>query len=229
MTARSSRPYGGVADLRRMQAAVARAYLATSLRVGDLAWLSRYHTHRELSLNIRLWEDDGGHLVGWTFFRSHGGFNVFVAPGRADDALLDEMLAVVDEIARASVAAGDPPVGLYTYGVDLSRSAEDRALAAALERHGFKGAPSPGGVMTRVLDRLPGPGRVDRLPPRVGSDARPDAGTRGGAAGRLRAVRSHGRALRAGAKDVAVPGRPRPDRSGGRRCRRRVLHRVARR
>lgn len=157
MTARSSRPYAGVADLRRMQAAVARAYLTTSLRVGDLAWLSRYHTRRELSLDIRLWEDDGGHLVGWTFFRSHGGFNLFVAPGRADDALLDEMLAVVDEIARASVAAGDPPVGLYTYGMDLSRSHEDRALAAALERHGFKEAPSPGGVMTRVLNRLPDP------------------------------------------------------------------------
>jgi hypothetical protein len=131
MMSRSSRPYAGATDLRRMQAAVARAYVTTSLRVGDLAWLTRYHTHRELSLDIRLWEDDEGQLIGWTFFRSFGGFNVFVAPGCADDRLLDEMLAVVDEAARTSVAAGDPPVSLYTYGVDLSRSVEDRALAAS--------------------------------------------------------------------------------------------------
>lgn len=157
MTSRPSRPYAGAADLRRMQAAVARAYPTTSLRVGDLAWLTRYHTHRELSLDIRLWEDVEGQLVGWTFFRSFGGFNAFVTPGRADDALLDEMLTVVDDSARASVAAGDPPVSLYTYGVDLSRSGEDRALAAALERHGFKAAPSTGGVMTRSLHHVSDP------------------------------------------------------------------------
>jgi hypothetical protein len=86
MVARSSRPYAGAADLRRMQAAVARSYAITSLRVGDLAWLTRYHTHRELALDIRLWEDEAGQLVGWTFVRSFGGFNLFVAPGCADDA-----------------------------------------------------------------------------------------------------------------------------------------------
>jgi predicted N-acetyltransferase YhbS len=140
-----------------MQAAVARAYRITSLRVGDLAWLTRYHTHRELGLDISLWEDGRGRLVGWTFFRAFGGFNVFVPPGCADDALLDEMLNEVDGAARASVAAGDPPVSLYTYGLDLSRSPEDRALAAALERNGFKQVPSTGGVMTRSLDQLPDP------------------------------------------------------------------------
>lgn len=156
-TSRFSRPYAGAADLRRMQAALARAYRITSLRVGDLAWLTRYHTHRELALDIRLWEDGRGRLIGWTFFRAFGGFNVFVAPGCADDTLLDEMLAEVDGVARASVAAGDPPVGLYTYGLDLSRSSEDRALAAALERNGFKQVPSVGGVMTQSLDQLPDP------------------------------------------------------------------------
>src|SRR3954449_4222021 len=102
----SSRPYTGAADLRWMQAGLARAYPVTSLRVGDLAWLTRYHTHRELALDIRLWEDERGSLIGWTFFRARGGFNVFVAPGHADAALLDEMLTAIDEIARASVAAG---------------------------------------------------------------------------------------------------------------------------
>jgi ribosomal protein S18 acetylase RimI-like enzyme len=156
MTSLSGRAYAGATDLRRMQTAVARGYAITSLRVGDLAWLSRYHTHRELSLDIRLWED-GGELVGWTFFRAFGGFNVFVAPGCADEALLDEMLNEVEAAARASAAAGDPPVSLYTYGLDLSRSPEDRALAAALERNGFKQVPSTGGVMTQSLDQLPDP------------------------------------------------------------------------
>jgi len=143
-----------------MQAAVARAFDMTSLRVGDLAWLARHHTHRELSLDIRLWESGHGELVGWTFFRSKGEFNVFVAPGTAEDDLLDEMLGVIEESAVRSVDAGDVPVSLYTYGIDLARSAEDRALASALERRGFQRMPSTGGLLERSLDRLPEPARV---------------------------------------------------------------------
>jgi len=157
----TSRPYSDATDLRRIQALVARAYQITSLRVGDLAWLTRYYTHLDLALRVRLWEDDPGRLVGWTYLRHFGGFNVGVAPGHADAALLDEMLSVVDVTARASIVAGDPPVSLYTYGLDLSRSDEDRALAAALELHGFHAMPSTGGVMTRSLDQVPEP----ELPP----------------------------------------------------------------
>ena len=91
----TSRPYARAADLRLMQAAVADAYAITTLRVGDVAWLTRYHTHRQLSLDIRLWEDATGRLVGWTYYRAFGGFNLFVAPGCADPALLDEMLGVI--------------------------------------------------------------------------------------------------------------------------------------
>ncbi|HZD68043.1 MAG TPA: GNAT family N-acetyltransferase [Actinomycetes bacterium] len=151
MTSRSSRAYAGVGDLRRMQAAVAGAFASTSLRVGDLAWLARDHTHRELALDIRIWEGDEGRLLGWTFYRSNGGFLVFVAPGCGDDALVDEMLAVIDEAARTSVAAGDAPVSLHTYGIDTVRSAEDRLLAAALRRRGFE-ADRSGGVLSRRLD-----------------------------------------------------------------------------
>ncbi|HEX2088999.1 MAG TPA: hypothetical protein VHI54_03560, partial [Actinomycetota bacterium] len=69
MTRPFPRPYAGVNDLRRMQAAVENAFDQTWLRVGDLAWLARHHTHRELSLDIRLWEDDRGEVIGWTFFQ----------------------------------------------------------------------------------------------------------------------------------------------------------------
>ena len=140
-----------------MQAAVARAYASTSLRVGDLAWLTRYQSHRHLALDIRIWEDASGELVGWTYCRAFGGFNVFVALGQATAGLLDEMLATVESTARSAVAAGDPPVALYTYGVDLARSDEDRALAEALERHGFRQAPATGGVLTRSLETVPAP------------------------------------------------------------------------
>jgi hypothetical protein len=179
----ASRSYAGAADLRRMQEAVARAYRITSLRVGDLAWLTRYHTHRELSLDIRLWENGRGEIVGWTFFRAFGGFNVFVAPGRADDPLLDELLNEIDAAARASLAAGDPPVRLYTYGIDLSRSAEDGALAAALERHRFVQSPRAEGVLTRALDVLPDPAPPARY--RLGW-----VRTRGQAIGRVEAQRA---------------------------------------
>src|SRR5438874_381327 len=120
-----------------MQDAVARAYTITSLRAGDLAWLRRPYSHRDLSLHIRVWEDDANEVVAFTFL-GVGGFNLCVARGSGGDALLDEMLAGVEAGAGAAVETGDPPVGLYTYGLDLGRSSEDRAVAAALERHGFR-------------------------------------------------------------------------------------------
>lgn len=151
---RANRVYAGADDLRRMQAAVAAAFASTGMRVGDLAWLSRHQTHRHLALDIRLWEDDAGQLVGWTFFRPNGGFNVFLAPGQGEPAFVDALLDVIDETARRAVAAGDPLDSLYTYGIDLSRSAEDRALAAALERRGFAPEAATGGLLRRGLGQV---------------------------------------------------------------------------
>jgi len=156
MTARAARAYVGVEDLRRMQAAVAAAFATTSFRVGDLAWLVRHHTHRELSLDIRLWEGGDGRLIGWTFFRSKGEFNVFVVPGCADDALVAEMLTVIEEASQAAVRAGDPPVTLHTYGIDRNRSDEDRLLAAALQQRGFEPV-QEGGVLMRTLAEVAEP------------------------------------------------------------------------
>jgi ribosomal protein S18 acetylase RimI-like enzyme len=157
---RTCRPYRGAADLQRMETALAYAYAATSLRVGDLSWLSRENTHRELALDIRLWEEAAGQLIAWTYFRANGEFNVFVVPGAGhahDAAFFDELLAVIEDAARAAVAAGDPPVGLNTYGVDPSRSAEDRALAEALQRAGFQIEPSTSGILMRSLDLVAPP------------------------------------------------------------------------
>ena len=155
-----ARAYAGAADLRRLEESLAHAYTSTSLRVGDLSWLSRDHTHRELALDIRLWEDATGQLIAWTYFRSNGEFNVFIVPGTGhaeDAALADALLGTIEDAARTSVAAGDPPVTLMTYAIDAGRSAEERTLAAALDRFGYQPDPSEtsAGVLARSLDDLP--------------------------------------------------------------------------
>lgn len=141
-----------------------RGYGSTSVRVGDLSWMSRDHTHRELALDIRLWEDTSGTLIAWAYFRANGEFNIFVVPdsGYAEDpALLDALLAFVDDAQRDAERAGDPPVTLTTYGINLARSPLDRALAAALERRGFEADATPSSsTLTGPLDTLP----ADTLP-----------------------------------------------------------------
>ena len=138
-----------------MQDAVAAARDQTSLRVGDLAWLSRVHTHRELALDIRLWEDETGGLIAWTFYRANGEFNMFVTPGHVAHDLVDELIDTVEDAAAGSVSSGDPVVELHTYGIVGSRSAEDRALEEALHRRGYEADGSLGGLLCRTLDALP--------------------------------------------------------------------------
>jgi len=141
-----------------MQVAVAGSIATTSLRGGDVAWLARHATHRQLSLGIRIWDKDGGGMVGWTFFQTNGSFILFVASGHGDPTLIDEMLDVIEDTGRAAVAAGDHLPSIHTYGIDPARSAEDRALAAALEGRGFEPDPSStGGLLRRSLDSLPPP------------------------------------------------------------------------
>lgn len=124
-----------------MQATLSRHYGRTHLRCGDLAWLVRGHSNHERTRAIRLWEDDTGDLVAWTFHRPNGGFNLFRVPG-CD--LLDDMLDVID-------AAG----GSYTYAIDLAR-AEDRVIADALCERGFvSDDDTNAGVLARDLTDLP--------------------------------------------------------------------------
>lgn len=153
MSKRMVRPYRGANDLRQMQALVSAAYEQTDMRIGDVAWIARVHTHRELGLDIRLWEE-GDTLVGWTFFQSSGGFNLFAAPEAATDDLIDEMLATVEGMAGEAITAGDAMSTLSTYGVVPGRSALDCVLASGLERNGFMRDEDGGGVLTNVLTTL---------------------------------------------------------------------------
>jgi predicted N-acetyltransferase YhbS len=153
------RAYAGAADLRRMEELLARGYTSTSLRVGDLSWLSREHTHRELSIDIRLWENASAELIAWSYFRPNGEFNVFVAPDSShakDAGLFSELLDFVEQASQAAFEAGDPQITLTTYGIDASRSDVDGLLAEALQRSGYEVDDSgSSGVLVRDLNALP--------------------------------------------------------------------------
>jgi GNAT superfamily N-acetyltransferase len=166
------RPYIGVHDLRQMQMSVAAAFPEAGLHIGDLAWLARDQSRFELQLRISLWEDTSGRLAGWTFQRANGEFNLFVDAAHTDVGLIDQLVDTVEETAAKAIAAGDPAIELHTYGIDIERSATDRAIAAALESHGYRATQPVGGVLERDLHDLP-----DTRPPAnyVGNDLRDDA------------------------------------------------------
>ncbi len=149
----SGRAYTGADDLRLMQAAVSSACDAAALHIGDLAYLARCAPHRDLRHYIRIWEDSGG-VSGFAFLRSNGGFNLFLSPTAAP-GLVDDMLDFVDTAAAEFEVAGDAPLGLYTYGIDESRSDVDREIAQALRGRGFVESTAFGGVVSRTLDALP--------------------------------------------------------------------------
>ena len=90
-----------------------------------------------------------------------------MAPGCADEGLVDEMLTVIEEASQAAISAGDPAVTLHTYGIDRNRSDEDRLVAVTLEQHGFMPA-WEGGVLARPVEEvaepvLPGGYRLDTV------------------------------------------------------------------
>ncbi|MGH2549266.1 MAG: hypothetical protein ACRDHN_07740, partial [Thermomicrobiales bacterium] len=130
------RPYRGPADLRAMQAIVSAAFAHTDMHIGDVAWNIRASTHRQLGLDIHLWEA-GDRLLAWSYFHWTGNLMLFADPDFVTDLLIDDMLATVEGLARDMLAAGDPLSALSTYGLLPGRSALDQALIAGLERHGY--------------------------------------------------------------------------------------------
>jgi predicted N-acetyltransferase YhbS len=138
-----SRPYRGVDDLRLMQEMLSRHYALTHTRVGDVAWRARYHTHHELSLEIRLWFDDADRLVAWTWLRTRGGLDLEVAPEhRRDERLWSEMLDAVETVVADRLRAGDELEEVYTWFVDDVESMTER-----LQARGFVPSEGAGGAV----------------------------------------------------------------------------------
>ena len=148
-----SRPYAGDTDLRLMQAMLIRHYAATHTRIGDLAWRARYHTHHELSLEIRLWFD-ANDLIAWAWLRTRGGLDLEVVPERRhDERLWMEMLDFVEAGVAGRLQAGDELESVYTWFVD-----DVDRMAKRLEGRGFVLSPEPGGqVLLADLLSLPEP------------------------------------------------------------------------
>jgi predicted N-acetyltransferase YhbS len=146
-----ARQYRGAADLRLMQEALIRGYASTETRIGDVAWRARYHTHYELSLEIRLWFV-ASNLLAWTWLRTRGGFDTYVVPElRGDEGLWTEMLDSVEATVSARLRAGDGLEDLYTWFTD-----DDVQMAARLERRGFIRSEEPGGdLLLADLGNLP--------------------------------------------------------------------------
>jgi ribosomal protein S18 acetylase RimI-like enzyme len=139
-----------------MQDAVSRNYKHTLTRIGDIAWRARFHSHSELGREIQLWEQ-ADQLVGYTWLRTRGGFDVFIAAEHQDDrTLLVEMLDQIEDSVRIRVAAGDEPREVYTFF-----NPDDRAMANELEARGFaKSDESAGVVLCANLGSLHGPPEV---------------------------------------------------------------------
>lgn len=153
-----SRPYAGAADLRLMQELLARHYAHTHTRIGDVAWRARYHTHHELSLEIRLWFEDE-ELIAWTWLRTRGGIDLEVVPERRqDERLWTEMLDAMEATVADRLQAGDELEEIYTWFVD-----DVDRMTKRLRARGFDHSQEPGGQvlladLTSVPDPEPPPG-----------------------------------------------------------------------
>ena len=218
-----SRPYAGVADLRLMQALLIRDYNVTHTRIGDIAWRARYHTHHELSLEIRLWFEHED-LIAWTWLRTGGGLDLEVAAERRqDETLWTEMLDAVEATVTDRLRAGDELAEVYTWYVDdLERMTE------RLQGRGFVPSNGPGGlVLLADLTSLPNP---DSPPPdyvltHVADDNDVEARVKAHRA--AFAVRIDRGDVPPRAAHLALPAGPGSDREDVRRRGRRMLHRMA--
>jgi predicted N-acetyltransferase YhbS len=136
-----------------MQAAVAACFPDIGLHVGDLAWMNRGANDQvDLCSRIDLWETADRTVRGWTFLRPGGGFNLLIDSRYANADQIDWMLDVVQAHVADAEAAGDPPVALYTYGLDTDRSPTDRIVVERLEQRGFSASPAQyGGILVTSL------------------------------------------------------------------------------
>jgi predicted N-acetyltransferase YhbS len=136
-----------------MQELLSYHHASTHTRIGDVAWRSRFHTHHELSLEVRLWFE-GDDLVAWTWLRTRGGLDLEVVPERrSDEGLWTEMLDAVEATVADRLRAGDELEEVYTWFVD-----DVERMTERLRVRGFAPSPEPGGhVLLAHLGSLPDP------------------------------------------------------------------------
>jgi len=133
-----SRFFGGEADVRRMRAFLSAARLDGSQpgywHVGDLLWRLYQNTVFDPFTSLRLWEKDGGELLGFVCYSPLEWVDVQVHPRLRGNGLVEEqMLAWAEEHRLELPAKEDGTRSLQTGGLDI-----DPQRVTFLERHGFE-------------------------------------------------------------------------------------------
>jgi len=173
-----SRPFGGIDDLRRMQALASTCWRhdrpAVKVHPGDLSWWMFRHEEAGWDERIRLWFDaaasvDSPQPAGWAWFAPPDGLDHLIAPDHRGGPLLDEMLTWLDDRARTlaaplatvtplpSVAGDDPgaPDRLLPSAVHAWSLEGDEAAGTTLRAAGFE--PDDEGVLEHLVRTLAGP------------------------------------------------------------------------
>lgn len=132
----TSRPFGGDSDLGRLNdfvvACIADGAYHSYWQVGDLLWGMYQNTVFDPFRHVRLWEDEGGELLGFAWFDSPSVSMQTHPRLRGDDRLEEQMLAWAEQHRRVSVEEGDPERLLLSSAFE-----DDRQRIAVLARHGF--------------------------------------------------------------------------------------------
>ncbi len=131
----TSRPFAGDADLHTMRRLITDDVADVSrhsyMQVGDLLWGLYQNTVFEPREHIRLWEDEGGALLGFAWFHPPIYVNWQLHPRRRDDErLAEEMLAWGEAHRRTRLAEGEPLLQSNAFEDDAWR-------VGLLTRHGF--------------------------------------------------------------------------------------------
>jgi len=130
-------PFAGESDERQLRDFLVAAAVDPAVRyyhVGDLIWGLYQNTTFDPTVNMRLWRDEGGELLGFAWFHEPAAVDLQVDPRfRGQGWLEAEMLAWADErrLACASAAVGNAPP-LETVPFE-----PDEAIAETLRRLGF--------------------------------------------------------------------------------------------
>ncbi len=136
-----SRPFGGLDDLRRMQALASTCWRhdrpAVKVHPGDLSWWMFQHEETGWDGRIRLWFDDSvptGAAVpaGWAWFAPPDSLDHLIAPEHRSGPLLGEMLEWLDDRARTFAAPLATVTPLRSVAGD-DPAAPDRLLPSAIQ------------------------------------------------------------------------------------------------
>lgn len=141
-------PYTGTADLQAMVALVSARPAEHVTDYPSIVDLEEMLGTSDVQASTQLWEDAGGHVVGFAIVRPEYDRLLFeIAPGTDSDVIAAEMIAWGAERLRDAKRDAAEPLVLETSCRD-----NDAERVALLKRHGFEAQPVRTLHMARSLD-----------------------------------------------------------------------------